>query len=47
MLKGKELYERYRALTPEEREKFKVFLDERGKGDFNDLFYEFLQLKNR
>jgi hypothetical protein len=43
MSQGKEPYERYRSLTHEEREQFKMFLEDKKRGSFSDLLGEFLK----
>lgn len=45
MTNGKDMYETFRSLTDQEREEFKLFLEQKGKGSFSDLLYEFVKSK--
>lgn len=45
MSKGKELYERYRALSKEEKQEFQDFLEDKDRGDLYELLSEFIKSK--
>lgn len=45
MPKGKKVYEDYRSLSKEDRDEFKLLLEQRENEEFSDLLYEFMKSK--